>query len=218
MVAVSELGGILLSGGRSSRMGRDKATLIFDGVTLATRTSDLLEQVTTTVVEVGEGASGIAAVSETPRGAGPLAAIVAGHLALLARGLDMRASCLVVACDLPRLTRSVLDTLATWPSAGSVFPIIDGMTQPLCARWSWEDLADAASAFHSGARSLRQFPDRARATLLDESIWKTQRDAFVDVDCPQDLLAPDIRGRCSSLPSVFEDASAREGGGTPGES
>jgi len=130
----------------------------------------------------------------------------------------MRAPCLVVACDLPRLTRSVLDTLATWPSAGSILPVIGGMAQPLCARWSWEDLANAASAFHSGSRSLRQFPNRARATMLDESIWGAQRDAFVDVDCPQDLLAPDIRGRCSSLPRVLEDAFAREEGGTPGES
>src|ERR1700736_1061525 len=69
---------LLLTGGTSRRMGRDKATLPVNGTPLAERTATLLAQVADPVVEVGPGWTGLVAVREEPAGQGPLAAMAAG--------------------------------------------------------------------------------------------------------------------------------------------
>jgi molybdopterin-guanine dinucleotide biosynthesis protein A len=181
------LGGILLTGGTSSRMGRDKATLAIDGVTLAARSAELLEPLVALAVEVGDGVSRLSAIREVPAGAGPLSAILAGYAELRRLGLDRGAACLILACDLPWISASVLARLAAWPGDQSVLPIIDAKAQPLCARWSSQDLAAATAAFASGEQSLRRFPDRRRAILADEKIWGDESAAFTDVDSPEDL-------------------------------
>jgi molybdenum cofactor guanylyltransferase len=185
----------VLTGGQSRRLGRDKATLALGGTTLAERTARLVASVVSIAVEVGPGVSGLAAVSEAPAGSGPLGAIAAGYAWLTAAGLAPRAPCLVVACDLPHLTRSVLETLATWPTETSVLPQIAGQDQPLCARWSWTDLAAAAARFDAGERSLRSLPERASATRLDDEVWGEAVGAFADLDTPDDLRRLGLRGR-----------------------
>ena len=47
--------GILLTGGRSRRLGVDKATLVLDGETLAQRAARRLGAVCEPVVEAGDG-------------------------------------------------------------------------------------------------------------------------------------------------------------------
>lgn len=168
-------------------MGRDKATLVIDGITLAARSAELLEPLVALAVEVGDGVSTLSAIREDPAGAGPLSAILAGHAELVRLGFDGNAACLVLACDLPRISVSVLARLAAWPGDQSVLPLIDAKPQPLCARWSSQDLRAAAAAFASGEQSLRRFPDRRRAILADEKIWGDESAAFTDVDSPEDL-------------------------------
>ena len=51
--------GIVLTGGRSRRLGVDKATLVLDGETLAQRAARHLEAVCAPVVEAGDGVSGV---------------------------------------------------------------------------------------------------------------------------------------------------------------
>ena len=95
---------MLLTGGASRRMGRDKAGLLVGGVTLAERTAQLLLGVVETAVEVGPGVSGLVSTREEPPGEGPLVAIVEGRRTLRALGHD--GAVLVVACDLPLLNTS----------------------------------------------------------------------------------------------------------------
>jgi molybdopterin-guanine dinucleotide biosynthesis protein A len=170
-------------------MGRDKALIEINGITLAARTADLLRAVVAFALEVGPGRSSLASIREEPAGEGPLAAIVAGRRALLERGLPATAACIVVACDLPMLSAGVLRRLAEAPGEQSVLPIIDAVAQPLCARWSASDLDAAAVAFKSGERSLRRHPDRESATLLDEATWGSGASEFRDADTPEDLAA-----------------------------
>ena len=182
------MGAIVLTGGASRRMGSDKATLALGGVTLAERTAGLLSGLVALAVEVGAGVSGLASVREDPPGGGPLAAIVAGHRALLGSGLVPWCACLVLACDLPLLDRAVLARLCAGPAGRSVLPVIGGLAQPLCARWSSDDLVAASAAFAGGERSLHHLPDRGRALLLDEAVWGEEAARFSDVDTPADLM------------------------------
>jgi molybdopterin-guanine dinucleotide biosynthesis protein A len=183
------VGAILLAGGASRRMGFDKATLLVEGRPLAVRLARLLRQVADDVVEVGPGRSGLPAVLEDPPGSGPLSAIAAGWAALRARG--WRYPVLVLACDLPLADRAVLELLAGQPGTESVVPAVGGRLQPLCARWSVEDLDASSEAVRAGERSLRHLPAPEHAVILDESALSMVVDlsTLSDVDSPADLDA-----------------------------
>ncbi|MHB8335200.1 MAG: molybdenum cofactor guanylyltransferase [Acidimicrobiales bacterium] len=178
---------LLLTGGSSRRMGRDKSRIVIDGMTLARRNAALLEQVVTRVYEVGPGHSGLVATREDPVGAGPLAAVVAGNRLLRANG--HRGAALVIACDLPFLDASLLSFLAEYDAPGTVVPVVDGRAQPLLARWGVRDLDEAQRRYERGERSLRHVTEGDDVTLLDESAWchAALSRAFVDVDTPEDL-------------------------------
>lgn len=185
----SEIAGILLTGGLSSRMGVDKAAIRIDGIPQAVRLGELLTRVAEPVVEVGPGRSGLPSIGEEPPQSGPLVAIVAGARWLRARGHDGPA--LVLACDLPLLPLGMLELLATWPGKDSVLPLVDGQDQPLCARWSEADLRAAEVAATNGDRSLRRLPERSRAVVLPEDVWGRAARAreLRDVDTRDELAA-----------------------------
>jgi molybdopterin-guanine dinucleotide biosynthesis protein A len=83
----------------------------------------------------------------------------------------------------------VLRRLAATPGDASVLPVIDGTAQPLCARWSAEDLDAAAVGFAAGERSLRRHPRRRTAILLDETDWGDEAAGLRDADTPADLAS-----------------------------
>ncbi len=150
-------------------MGATKATMEIDGVPAATRVLRILSRVVDPVVEVGPGVTGIPSIWEEPRGAGPLAAMVAGSTYL--RTLGHVESVLVVACDLPLVNEPVFRMLAEWPGTSSVVPIVDGVANPLCARWSTEDLAVAEEVLREGYRSVRAVMERCDIALADKESW-----------------------------------------------
>lgn len=181
--------GLLLTGGSSRRMGHDKARLLVAGEPLARRTARLLAAVAAPALEVGPGVTDLEAVREEPPGDGPLAAIVAGAQAL--GRLGHRGPALVLACDLPLLTADALAVVAGRPGARSVLPFLGGRAQPLCARWSADDLDEAAVRLARGERSLAGLPDRRDAEILDELAWPSGvgAGALRDADTPAELAA-----------------------------
>jgi molybdopterin-guanine dinucleotide biosynthesis protein A len=172
--------GVLLTGGASTRMGRDKATLVVDGRTLASRTAELLSGVADRCVVVGRGVSGLDAVLEDPPGGGPLVAIAAGVAAV---GTDRPA--LVVACDLPRLQTGLLRWLVDHPSPGSVVPLWEGRPQPLCARWCPAALHAVTGLVADGIRSMRTLVERSDTELVAPP--RDMATALQDVDTPEQL-------------------------------
>lgn len=168
-------------------MGLDKALMPVGGVSLAARLGRLLANVARPALEVGPGASGLAAVQEDRPGEGPLSAVAAGAQEL--RRLGHPGPALVLACDLPLLGPRVLDVLASWPGDRTVMPYLAGRDQPLCARWSAADLDGAAELAAAGQRSLRWLSESAGLVRLDESFWRAVADPreMSDADTPEDL-------------------------------
>ena len=105
--------GLVLAGGRSTRMGRDKAGLQFEGRTQLSRAFGLLSALTTRCfVSVRADQredplrAGFAQVIDLPNGpAGPIGGIRAAQLA------HPEAAWLVLACDLPLLDAATLQHL-----------------------------------------------------------------------------------------------------------
>jgi molybdopterin-guanine dinucleotide biosynthesis protein A len=187
---VTGTAGAVLTGGRSRRMGVDKATLEIGGVACAVRVASVLAAAADPLVEVGPGHTGLARAPEERPGEGPLTALVDGARALAALGHV--GSVLVVACDLPAVTPAALSMLASWPTAASVVPVVAGRPQTLCARWSAHALAEAAVLVSAGERSMRALLARLGAegvVLLGEGAWPAGVDAsaFSDVDTPGDV-------------------------------
>jgi molybdopterin-guanine dinucleotide biosynthesis protein A len=182
----TQVGGLLLTGGSSRRLGVDKAGLVVHGQRLADHAAAALGAVCARVVEVGPGITGLPCCREDPPGQGPLAALVAG-----AAGLGAHASegVLLLACDLPTVEAPLLELIARWPGRSTVVPVADGRPQLVCARYGTEALGVAAAALAAGERSLRSLLERVDHDLLDPSDWGAVAppDAFADVDTPDDL-------------------------------
>jgi molybdopterin-guanine dinucleotide biosynthesis protein A len=178
---------LVLTGGSSRRMGRDKATLRIGGQSLAERVAGCLSQVVAPVLEVGPGRTALPVAPEDRPGAGPLSALVAGWHALMAE--DHHGPVVVVACDLPRVTGPLLRFIALHPGVGSAVPVVDGRPQPLCARFSASALAHGAEMVGTGRRSLGALLEHPDVRWLEPSQWSRVADGadFVDADTPDDL-------------------------------
>jgi molybdenum cofactor guanylyltransferase len=184
-----ELGGLLLTGGASTRMGRDKATLELRGMTLAARAARALRAVADLVLAVGpESGSGFETVAD-PR-EGPLAAVVAGATALHGRGRS--GPVLVLACDMPFVPARLLSLVArSLGSADAAVPVAAGRDQPLCAAYQTAAVLEhGVASLERGERSMRGLLDALPSVLrLDEAHWTSVAGAgaFEDLDTPEDL-------------------------------
>lgn len=136
------LHGLLLAGGKSSRMGCDKASLVLgdDGRTQAGRALGLLRQFCGPVylsLREGQpppaGSEGVPVLRDAPGAQGPLGGILAAFRQ------EPGAAWLVLACDLPLVHPGLLARLAARYAEDPSSPFIayasalDGLPEPLCA-------------------------------------------------------------------------------------
>lgn len=170
-----KLCGLVLAGGRSARMGRDKATLVHpDGRSLVTRCYDLLRDAGCGRVivslrhdqEIPEGLDE-AEIVRDPEGAscGPMAGIVSGMRLMPA------ADWLVIACDLPRLDVKTLAHLVDSKLPGEEFLAyrseFDGLPEPLCTLYSHTALPIMEEAQAAEFRCPRKILIRNDCRLLE---------------------------------------------------
>lgn len=143
-----QLGAVILVGGRSARMGADKATLDWNGRRALDRLADLARGLgCATVITAGRDL-GLPFVPDPP-GSGPVGGVMAGAQALAGQGL---ARALVLAVDAPTLRAEDLAPLLAAPSPGAIFhglalPMVTDLAAlPAEAAFDWPlfRLADAA--------------------------------------------------------------------------
>lgn len=154
--------GVVLAGGVSRRLGRDKATLVLaepppggSGESLAERAARALAAVAGEVLVADRGRGLLAprwpSVPDGP-GAGPAAGILGAAAARPGRPL------LVLACDLPaagpELLRLLLELAAARSDAGWVVPRVGGRLEPLCALYRPPALAALDAAVRQGRYAL----------------------------------------------------------------
>jgi molybdopterin-guanine dinucleotide biosynthesis protein A len=125
-------------------------------------------------------------VSEQPPGAGPLAALAAGAVAL--HRLDWDGNVLLFAVDLPNVGVPLLALLRDWPGAPTVVPEAAERLQPVCARYGPAALLAASSLVTGGVRALHALFDVVDYDVVAEATWRetASPDAFDDVDTPED--------------------------------
>jgi molybdenum cofactor guanylyltransferase len=162
---------IVLCGGQSTRMGRDKASLPFGPETMAARVARIVSSVVQDVVLVGRDGQvlppGARIARDREDGLGPLSGIAAG-LHVSSAGYVF-----AVACDLPllqpALVRRLLDLARGFEAC---VPVVDDRLVPTCAVYHQRvvavadrlvlarqlrasSLADAVHARHVSEEELR---------------------------------------------------------------
>ena len=174
--------GAVLVGGRSSRMGRDKALVAVDGVPMAQRVATALRSAgCVDVVAVGpaHSAAGLDVLPDRYPHEGPLGAILTALVA------SAPAEVLVAACDLPWLDLASVSALLAAGRAHPGADVVVGRTdrvEPLCALWRPTAIASVRQSFDDGERAVHRAMRALRCTevVLDA-------DALRNVNSPGDL-------------------------------
>jgi molybdopterin-guanine dinucleotide biosynthesis protein A len=167
----ASLTGVLLAGGRSARMGMDKAAMAFDGEPLAVRVARRLGECCDRVlVASGDGRRlawlGLEQVADPIPDAGPLAGIVAG----LEHAPGPAAA--VAAVDMPFASPGVLRLLASLRGdADAVVPVTDDGLEPLHAVYATSAAAALRSELESGVRAVREAIEGLRVRLVERLEW-----------------------------------------------
>ncbi len=185
--------GLVLAGGASSRMRRDKASLAYGGRTQLDRAAELLARhaaavfVSVRADQVNDPVRARhALIVDSVDGGGPMVGI---RSALAAHP---QAAWLVIACDLPFLSDRVLAALlaergralAADPGlmATAYRSTHDGLPEPLCAVWEPRAAAALAEYHAGGGHCPRKFLMRHAARLIDP----VERQALDNVNTPEE--------------------------------
>ena len=193
----TQVGGFILAGGESSRMGRDKALLELNGVALIVRAARLVESVVGTCTVVGDSVrlEGLAlrVIADDFPGAGPLGGIAT---ALRNSGAEWN---LMIACDLPYLTREWLEYLVTRAvrsDADIVLPINERGAEPLCAMYRTRCLPAIRAALEAGTRKVTDGLAGIPTDFVEPSEWKefdSDRLLFKNMNSPADYEEAKLR-------------------------
>jgi molybdopterin-guanine dinucleotide biosynthesis protein A len=165
---VKRLSAFVLAGGKSTRMGQDKAFLAWGQETLLSNAMKLAESVAASVYIVGDAAkfgSYASVVEDVYRDCGPLGGI---HAALSRTSSELN---LMLAVDLPLLKQTFLeylvaqaeetDAMVTVPRAGNTL-------QPLCAVYRREFAAVAERALREGKNKIGALFAAVRTRVIEE--------------------------------------------------
>lgn len=180
---------IILAGGDSQRMGRDKASLVLGEQTLLQTVAATMRQVfPEVVVSVRQPRAEVdlpQICDEQPNG-GPLAGLVAGLSQVATPWV------FAVACDMPFVVPAVVERLGEYLSSQhqAVVPVVHGHPQPLAAFYATSCLALMRASLAAQQNSLRGVLKQLSVRYVDEAEMldaDPQLSSFFDLDTPQDV-------------------------------
>jgi molybdopterin-guanine dinucleotide biosynthesis protein A len=168
---MAAVGGVVLAGGASSRMGRPKSNLPWHGSTLLRRVTGLVARAVDGPVVVVRAAGqqlpslppDVRVVDDAEPGRGPLQGVANGLAAVEAE------AAFVCATDMPFLhplfVRRVASSLH---GADVVLPVVAGYRQPLAAVYRSALASDALALLADGRSRVSALLDGRDVTVLDE--------------------------------------------------
>jgi molybdopterin-guanine dinucleotide biosynthesis protein A len=198
---LSAVTGFVVAGGRSRRMGSDKALLRWEGGTLLDHAIARLQAVTDDV-RILSGAArryedrGLPVITDGDGGPGALVGLLAG-LSVLERPFG-----LFLAVDLPHVTVPLLrHLLQLADGADAVVPLSAGGAEPLCAAYAKSCLAPVRDAVARGDFKMtgfwgkvhvREVPAGALAAFGESSRL------FLNLNAPEDYARADTAAAWTS--------------------
>lgn len=191
--------GIILAGGQSRRMGRDKALLPLPGeqqMTFIEHLAALLTSLCSEVVLVARDAaqsahyqayalSGVRIVTDQLPDIGPLMGLYSGLRAV------QSSHAVVTAVDMPFVQAGLLAfLLAQLRDEAALIPVVHGVPQVLLAVYPRSLLPTIEERLHAGRRDPRSLLEAAPVRYIEEARLRAidpELRSFVNVNTPEEL-------------------------------
>lgn len=184
--------GIIMAGGRSSRMGTNKALLSIGGKTVIERIVTELSKIVSDIVIVTNTPEeyqflGLPMIEDQWKDMGPLAGI---HAGLTASRTEKN---LVVACDMPFISAQLggvlLNLLDDYQIA---VPDISGQLHPLFAAYRKDTLGEISHSLQNQTLRIRQFFKHTNTKYVTEAClqklqYHYQEQHFFNMNHPDDF-------------------------------
>jgi molybdenum cofactor guanylyltransferase len=188
---VNDLSAFVLAGGKSTRMGRDKAFLYWGKGSFLEHALELAGRLTTSVSIVGDAKKfagyGVPVIVDIYPARGPLGGI---HAALSTTAAPWN---LILAVDLPLITSPLLSYLverAEESDATVTVANAGGDLQPLCAVYRREFAEIAERALCAGQNKIDSLFQEVRTQLIEEEMLLRagfSAEMFRNLNTPEEL-------------------------------
>jgi molybdenum cofactor guanylyltransferase len=173
-------GAIILSGGKSSRMGKNKALLPFNDKTNIERIRDELQSLFDDIILVTNDPESyeflnLKSVSDEFPGKGPLAGI---HAGLMASDYEEN---IVVACDMPFVSAELASTLVqNLKHYDAIIPVIGGKQHPLFAAYQKRIVPEIESCLKEDRLRVIHVLDKLNVRYLEENDLQVYSDGSLE--------------------------------------
>ena len=180
--------GVILAGGKSKRMGQNKALMDLQGKPLIQHVLDNLRTFTEQQIIIGDPALyskfGVPVFADEHLGKGPLAGI---QSALQHSTTELN---FIVGCDMPNIEASILKHLEQYIDGehDAFVPIHDGLIEPLCAVYLQRCLQPFTECLEQDVLKLSEAFDRVRVKFVEvgPGTGLEDLDVFKNLNTPQD--------------------------------
>ncbi len=165
----NDLAGLVLMGGRSQRMGKDKSQIIYHNKKLYEIAAEKLKTITPHVYlsvnkeQTQQYTFNWPTITDQWEEEGPLSGLISAFEAL-------KKPIFIFACDMPNMDTINLSLLANeyYKAQKSImfFNALDHRVEPLASIWSTEDLIELKKYFINGGRSFKGFIESFKILTL----------------------------------------------------
>ena len=173
---------IVLAGGKSTRLGRDKASELLAGRPLLQHVIDATSGIASGLIVVTARGGRLPAVQsratllvvedDFPE-AGPLGGVYSGLKALAGAATGATQAVLVLACDMPLLQPALLEeVLRVVPGHDAAVPVRDGLPEPLCAAYTTACIEPARELLEARSYRVSGLLENIDARLILEEHWR----------------------------------------------
>jgi len=182
----SDITGVVLAGGKSSRMGCEKALLTLDGDTFLARVIRTLQEIFESVIVIVDRPDrfpplDVPVYADIFKNCGPLGGI---HVALTVAKTN---TLFVASCDIPLLTPAVISSIIKNPLQGDVVVASTfGHVQPLCGCYARSCLPALESHLKEGNLSVNEFLRSVRSSRITVD---GQREALTNINSRDDYAS-----------------------------
>ena len=186
----SDITGIILSGGKSSRLGEEKGLAAFNGKPLVSYAIEVLRPISGKLIisannQIEEYEKyGYDVVQDEFSGVGPMG----GILACLKKS-ESRFN-LILSCDTPFISTALYEYLLKSAEYYQVVvPKHDGFIEPLCSIFATNVLWELQNSMERGSYKMRDFFDKVNFKAIDISpeLSFFNEDLFVNINTPKQL-------------------------------
>ncbi|WP_019241117.1 MULTISPECIES: molybdenum cofactor guanylyltransferase [Bacillus] len=181
---------IILAGGKSSRMGKNKALLtVFDQTNIENIVKKCQEVASEVLIVTNESSQyeflNVPLVKDRYKDCGPLAGLEAG---LQAAKYD---KCMLIACDMPFIQPNIMETLIrSFEDFDAVVPNIEGKLHPLFAAYRKSCIQPIEKRLHDRKHKMRElFNDIQVKFMTEEELslnFKDANYAFFNMNRPEE--------------------------------